>query len=240
MEIRTERQPTIHAGMFPTRLRLAPYRDQCARWPSTGRHVLAQYDDWVYQAYRRALGDFAASHGWFGGGFSLDRMSWIKPGFLWMMYRSGWGTRPGQEVVLAVSLHRAAFDEILARAVPSSHVAARYPDHRAWKDAIAASEVRLQWDPDHDPNGVPLERRAVQLGLRGSVLARYAREWIVAIEDISGLVAAERARLRAAGPDAIETPRDRVYPLTDAAIAALGADPLPASVNADGSGEPIE
>ncbi|GET40082.1 hypothetical protein MiSe_48900 [Microseira wollei NIES-4236] len=71
------------------------YLAQIDRWPKTGRHILAQFDDEsivVYQAYRPAIGHFAASHGYFGGEFSLNRMSWIKPNFLWMMYRSGWGT----------------------------------------------------------------------------------------------------------------------------------------------------
>jgi hypothetical protein len=31
---------------------------------------------------------------------------------------------------------------------------------------VARSEVRLQWNPDHDPTGNKLERRALQLGLR--------------------------------------------------------------------------
>ena len=32
------------------------------------------------------------------------------------------------------------------------------------------------------------ERRAIQLGLRGEVLAHYAREWVLALEDISAFV----------------------------------------------------
>jgi hypothetical protein len=156
-------------------------------------------------------------------------MSWIKPGFLWMMYRSGRGTRPGQQVVLAVSLHRAAFDEILALAVlrrPRGVEARR----RGLRGAPPVAGIPTNPAPeDHDPNGRPLERRAVQLGLRGRVLARYARDWIASIEDVSGLVAVELARLRAGGPDAIETPRERVYPLKDDAITVLGADPWPES-----------
>lgn len=33
------------------------------------------------------------------------------------MYRSGWGTKTGQEVILSVTIKRIAFDEILAKAV---------------------------------------------------------------------------------------------------------------------------
>jgi hypothetical protein len=65
-----------------TALTLERYRDQQARWPAEGRHILAQHDETsvvVYQAYRPAIGHYAARHGRFGGEFSLDRMSWIKP-----------------------------------------------------------------------------------------------------------------------------------------------------------------
>lgn len=89
-----------------------PYPVQTARWPSSGRHILAHFDDEsiiAYQAYRPAIGHFAARNGFFGGEFSLNRMSWVKPNFLWMMYRCGWGSNEGQEVVLAVRLKRSAF-----------------------------------------------------------------------------------------------------------------------------------
>ena len=57
-------------------------------------------------------------------------MSWIKPNFLWMMYRSGWGQKEGQEVVLAVKIKRAAFDTILAHAVRSKHNPDLYPTEK--------------------------------------------------------------------------------------------------------------
>src|SRR6185503_553019 len=137
-----------------TSLRLESFQAQSVRWPASGRHVLAQYDDdavVVYQAYRPSIGRFAAEHGYFGGEFSLSRMSWIKPNFLWMMYRSGWGTKEGQEVTLAVRLRRTGFDEILKRAVHSSYVPEVYGSPANWKAQLAASPVRLQWDPDHNP-----------------------------------------------------------------------------------------
>jgi hypothetical protein len=198
-----------------SQLVLEPHAAQRTRWPASGQHVLAQYSEHsvvVYQAYRPAIGRFAAEHGWFGGEFSTGRMSWIKPNFLWMMYRSGWGTKEGQEVVLAIWLRRVAFDEILDQAVASSFGASGLADQDAWRRAVATSDVRLQWDPDHDPHGRPLERRAVQLGLRRGVLARYAREWIERIEDVSPLVAEQRELLRTRGADALVTPREDVYP----------------------------
>jgi Domain of unknown function (DUF4291) len=204
-------------------LRTEPYRSQAARWPRTGRHILAQFDAEtvvVYQAYTPAIGRFAAEHGWFGRPFSYERMSWVKPNFLWMMYRSGWGTKQGQEVTLAVHLRREAFDAILGEAVHSAHVPEVYESEAAWKERVARSQVCLQWDPDHGPDGAKLERRAIQLGLRGEFLRRYGREWIVAIEDVSSFVEEQRAHVRAGGLDELVTPAEEVYPVADAAVAA--------------------
>src|SRR5215470_12666969 len=140
---------------------LERYVDQLKEWPRQGRHILAQYDATsivVYQAYKPSIGYWAVSNQRLGGpDFSYARMSWIKPNFLWMMYRSGWGTKPGQEITLALRLPRALFENVLAAAVESSFSASVYETKAAWKSALAASEVRLQWDPDHDPPGTPQE-----------------------------------------------------------------------------------
>ena len=191
--------------------------NQTSKWPKTGRHILAQFDEntvVVYQAYRPAIGNFAAEHGYFGGEFSLNRMSWIKPNFLWMMYRSAWGTTPGQEVILAIWLLRSAFDEILASAVHSNFIPAVYGSEKVWRQAVKSSDVRLQWDPDHHPSGAKLERRAIQLGLRGNVLANYAREWIVNIEDISEFVQQQR-QSKEGDRTQLLTPCETVYPVID-------------------------
>jgi hypothetical protein len=198
------------------------YRSQLQRWPTTGRRILAQFDAdavVVYQAYRPAIGRFAAEHQRFGGEFSFSRMSWIKPNFLWMMYRSGWGTKEGQEITLAVRLRRLAFDEILRRAVYSSYVPEIYGSPESWKARLAESPVRLQWDPDHDPCGAKQERRAVQLGLAGEVVKQYASDWIVSIEDISEFVAEQRTNAGAKGFANLLTPREDIYRISDAEVA---------------------
>lgn len=190
------------------------YTGQQQHWPTTGRHVLAQYDDAsivVYQAYRPAIADFAVKHQRFGGEFSYNRMSWIKPNFLWMMFRAGWATKEGQERILAVRLRRSFFDEVLRDAVPSSFDPARHASRDDWKAAIETSEVRLQWDPDHDPSGRPLARRAVQLGLRGTRLRRYGEQDLLSIEDITPFVIEQRAYLHGDFAELL-VPRERVYP----------------------------
>ncbi len=198
------------------KLKVERYLSQVANWPGEGRHILAQFDDEtvvVYQAYRPAIGHFAAKHGYFGGEFKLTRMSWIKTNFLWMMYRSGWGTKDGQEVVLAVRVQRSAFDLILSRAVPSTFQRKLHADHAAWKKAVSDSDVRLQFDPDHDPQGHPVGRRAIQLGLRGGTLAKYARDWVVGIEDVSDFVKDQQRHVKSGNLAERLTPRERTYPV---------------------------
>lgn len=102
------------------RLRTQLWKDQNTRWPLRGRHILAQYDDeriWVYQAYRDEVADWAVEHQ-LGGPWGFDRMTWIKPNFLWMMYRSGWAAKPGQQRILAIALDRTA----LLLETPEEHV----------------------------------------------------------------------------------------------------------------------
>ena len=145
---------------------------------NTLRQIRANYSDTtirVYQAYSHGIADAALAQQTFvSPPFKMERMTWIKPSFLWMMYRSGWGTKEGQEITLAVTIPRRLFDEMLASAVPSAFSPDRHSTEKEWKTALAGSEVRLQWDPDHSPDGAPYKRRAVQLGLRGEMLQRYA------------------------------------------------------------------
>jgi hypothetical protein len=204
-------------------LRTDRYIEQALAWPRAGRHILAHFDEEsvvVYQAYRPSIGLFAAEHGFFGGEFRYTRMSWIKSNFLWTMYRSAWGTKPGQEIILALRLRRSFFDQLLARAVLSSYADGAYPTEHAWREALKASSVRLQWDPDRDPAGAPLERRALQLGLRGDVLEAFGKRELLEVEDISAFVAEQRAFSAGGRASELRTPIERVYTPADATILA--------------------
>ncbi|MFN3200243.1 MAG: DUF4291 domain-containing protein [Bradymonadia bacterium] len=208
----------------------ASYATQRALWPTSGRHIMAHYDETsivVYQAYNRYIGHYAATHGRFGGDFSFTRMSWVKPNFLWMMYRSGWGVKPNQEVTLAVRILREGFDEMLRQCVHSNFVAEVYGDQPTWKSRLRSSQVRLQWDPDHVPNGAKTERRAIQLGLRDEMLRLYGTEWVISIDDISDFVAEQRAHRGDA--ERLMIPVERPYPVTsEAVVAHLGLSTPPA------------
>ena len=75
------------------------------------RKIYAKYDDKtirVYQAYNNVIAGEAIKLGTFGEHFSLTRMTWIKPSFLWMMYRCGWAEKENQERVLAIDIKKKA------------------------------------------------------------------------------------------------------------------------------------
>jgi hypothetical protein len=172
-------------------LRLKKYKEQIRDWPQEGHHLMAQYDGEkiiMYQSYRKEIGEFAVRNQYFGGPFSLERMTWIKPNFLWMMYRNGWGTKEGQEYVLAIHLKMDAFRKYLEKAVYSSYNDRFGISMEEWQNEVKASSARLQWDPDHDPFGAKQERRAIQIGLRNDLIRSFAKEDLILIENISEFV----------------------------------------------------
>mgnify|MGYP000488161217 CR=1 FL=1 len=210
------------------------YAMQRALWPESGQHILACYDEKtivVYQAYSPAIGNAAAASGRFGAGWSRTRMSWIKPNFFWMMYRCGWATKVDQERVLAVRIARTGFDTILGLAVESSYLPDVHgPDRDAWATSGKSADVRMQWDPDHAPDGSKQERRAIQLGLRGDTLRRFASEWTEEIVDITPFVQAQRENVSRDRLAHLVTPEERVYvPVDESLCTRLRLSTLPQS-----------
>src|SRR5690242_3649706 len=90
----------------------------------------------VYQAYSPEIGRPAAERGRFVPPFSRTRMTWIKPSFLWMMARSDWGRKPGQEVVLAVRISREGWEQALSQAVLTHADGRVYRDGAEWRAAF--------------------------------------------------------------------------------------------------------
>lgn len=60
-------------------------------------------------------------------------MTWIKPSFLWMAYRSGWGRKPGQERVLRIDITREGFEWALANSCLSHFDPSVHKGHGDWK-----------------------------------------------------------------------------------------------------------
>jgi hypothetical protein len=142
------------------------------------------------------------------------------------MYRSGWGTKEGQEITLALRLRRPFFESLLAEAVPSSWDRRLFATHELWSQAVSRSRVRLQWDPNHDPFGAAVDRRALQLGLRGEVLVAFGQRELIEVIDLSAFVAEQRSRLSSGDATALVTPRERVYlPSDQAVVRHIGLSP---------------
>lgn len=86
-------------------------------------------------------------------------MTRIKPSFLWMMYRCGWGAKEGRENVLAVEITRDGFEWALRNACLSSYVRGVHPDRVTWQRQLKRAPARVQWDPERDLHLQPLPYR---------------------------------------------------------------------------------
>ena len=183
--------------------------------------IRAVYDDTsvrVYQAFRDEIAEEAVQLGTFGSHFGLNRMTWIKPSFLWMMYRSGWAEKPGQENVLAIDIKREAFDYLLENAVLSTYRSNSGITQEEWKTRIRQSDIRCQWDPERDPGGRPLRWRSVQIGIQGEVVREhYLKDWILHIENITGYVRQLKRQLDGGEDISGLLPPEKIYPMTQAA-----------------------
>lgn len=182
------------------------------------REVRAAFSDTtvrVYQAYSPEIARRAVAAGRFVPPFSMDRMTWIKPSFTWMMYRAGWGDKPGQEHILAIDILRTGFEEALSRSCLSHFDKDFHESPEAWKLALKQSPVRIQWDPERTLQLQPLPYRAVQIGLEGEAVRGYVDTWIQRIEDITDLSKTVRRTVTLEGPEAAAKllPEEVPYPL---------------------------
>ncbi|EEP76040.1 ATP-dependent RNA helicase DHX8 [Uncinocarpus reesii 1704] len=179
----------------------------------------------VYQAYSAEIALPAVRAGKFVAPFKRTRMTWIKPSFLWMAYRSGWASKPNQERILAIEISRAGFEWALLNSFVNTHDPAFYGDHRALEERKRNTCVRVQWDPERDFGFEPLPYRSIQVGLSGEAVERYVDEWIVAIEDVTELMVG-MGRLVAEGKieEARELmPVEKAYPLPEEVAKVVGA-----------------
>lgn len=153
------------------------------------REIRAQYDEHsvtVYQAYNDTIAQSAVKHQRFlTPPFKKDRMTWIKPSFLWMMYRSGWASKANQERVLEIRIKRDGFEWALANSCLSHFESLLYSSYESWKAGLDICPVRIQWDPEKDIYLHNLAYRSIQIGLEGEAVERYVEDWIVSIEDIT-------------------------------------------------------
>lgn len=179
----------------------------------------------VYQAYSNAIADSALSNGTFvSPPFKVERMTWIKPSFLWMMYRSGWAQKDSnQNRILAIDIAIEGFEWALSNSC-LSHKPQQLSDD-AWMRLKAAKPVRIQWDPERDLGLNPLSHRAIQIGLSGEAVEKYIGEWIHQITDVTDVALKISERVNAGHETEAKSllPMERVYSLSEDLSNIVGA-----------------
>ncbi|MCP4309499.1 MAG: DUF4291 domain-containing protein [bacterium] len=181
----------------------------------------------VYQAYSPAIAAAALEAGKLVPPFRLNRMTWIKPSFLWIAYRSGWAAKPGQDRILAITITRAGFEWALAHSCLSHYQREVYGSEAAWTRQMDRSPIRIQWDPERDIDLQRLTHRSIQIGLAAEATARYVNQWTVAVADATDRMHRIRDHVEAGQPLVARRllPHETPYPLRATLAARIGADP---------------
>ena len=165
----------------------------------------------VYQAFNKSIAEEAVGLQTFGEHFKMDRMTWIKPSFLWMMYRSGWASKVDQEHVLRIYMCREGFEKLIYNGVISKYDENGDYSLEEWKTRIKYSDVRIQWDPERNIYGEPQMFRSLQIGIRNRMLMNYVNDWIVKIEDISEYVHEQKKLIDLGRAKEVLLPNEQKY-----------------------------
>ena len=184
------------------------------------KEVFAHYDRQyirVYQAYNPAIAEEAVALQTFGAQFNRNRMTWIKPSFLWMMYRSNWGTKKNQECILALDIYQSTFQNLLEQAVLTSPDSTSYTGAE-WERAFDETMVYCQWDSDRGVNGNALPRAAIQIGLKGSILRDFLDTGIGRIQDLTPQVRKWNEQRKRGALSSKQLPVEQLYPVQDRTI----------------------
>ncbi len=178
----------------------------------------------VYQAYNDTIADNALKHSTFTSPpFKMDRMTWIKPSFLWMMYRAGWGYKDdNQKRILAIDISRDGFDWILNNSCLSHFDPDVYESKTDWESQKKEKSIVIQWDPERDINLQPLSFRSIQIGLKGMAVAKYTNEWIQKITDITPLAHEIHRFIESGNIEKAKQklPEEKIYPFPEGCLIA--------------------
>jgi len=154
-------------------IKLTDYLSQKTQWPKQGKAIVGQYNQeciLLYQAFCPSIAEAAVLSQDFvtnNPEFNPGRMTWVKPNFLWMMFRSDWAQKKNQERVLGFWVYLNWFTACLSEAKLSGR-----------DKNCKTSSVVVQWDPNHTPGGGKNSlRRDIQIGLR----KEKALEWSLGV-----------------------------------------------------------
>ncbi|MFI1015789.1 DUF4291 domain-containing protein [Streptomyces sp. NPDC020965] len=183
------------------------------------RQIRAQYDSRtivVYQAYSPAIAGPSVRANRFVTPFSFGRMTWIKPSFLWLMHRSNWAQKPGQERVLAVRITREGWEEALSTGVLTT----------SDPPAVATAPVHVQWDPERTLRGSALNHYSIQVGIGRELIQRFNEEWLVDLADITAQTRKAATLVRSGRSAQAQRllPTERHYPVGPEAAKRLRID----------------
>lgn len=184
------------------------------------KEIFAKYDKnciRVYQAYNPAIADEAVRLQNFGKNFNVNRMTWIKPSFLWMMYRSNWGTKKNQECILGLDIYREVFDLFLENAILTSPDSSLFNGNE-WENKFNNTMVYCQWDPDRNINGNSINRHAIQIGIKGTALEKLLNGGICKIENLTPYVRKLNNQRINGKINIKELPAEKIYPISDKKI----------------------
>ena len=183
-----------------------PYKQIRARQPPSAAVGQPKETLIVYQAYSSAIAVAAAREQRLDASpaFKVGRMTWIKPSFLWCMYRAGWSYKDAnQERILAIEMTVEGLRALvrcsvgaMARDRPPASGSRLETETEAETETETGKEkekekekekveVRFQWDPERSVQLGRLPYRSLQLGIAGGMVRRWIDEWIVRIEDIT-------------------------------------------------------
>jgi hypothetical protein len=178
----------------------------------------------VYQAFRAEIADAAIEAGRFVSPFSLGRMTWIKPSYLWLMERSNWGRKPQQERILAVRITREGWNTALSRGVLTSFEPRVHGSVDAWRQQFDDAVVHVQWDPERSIHGKKQAHRSIQVGLSRQICRNYVDHWIVGITDLTPLTHKIRRLCEEGEHDRAKRllPAEKAFEVSDEIAARLG------------------
>lgn len=169
----------------------------------------------VYQAYSPCLADIALEKQRFDAPFSFQRMTWIKPSFLWLMHRSNWGQKANQQRTLAVHIKRTAWEKALSLGILTHPEPAVFPVTSEWQSQFSRAAVHIQWDTERSLRGTGLNFYSIQVGIGRQLIREYVDQWIVRIEDLTSTVARIRDFLKSGDEKSAKRllPTERAYPV---------------------------
>ncbi|MEN7551631.1 DUF4291 domain-containing protein [Rapidithrix thailandica] len=184
------------------------------------QEIRASYDKeliTVYQAYNQAIALPAIRNNKFEKPFSFNRMTWIKPSYLWLMARSNWGTKSNQDYIVGIRIKRNCWEKALSMGVLTDPDKEVYANGAEWEEQFAKAKVHIQWDPERSLQGGKLQVRSIQVGISRHLIEEYNEEWIKEILDMTPLTKKiNQLRKQGKYKEAKRLlPKEQVYPLPE-------------------------